>query len=100
MAIQINVTTPDGVIHPQAYARLVYTQLDHENNQAVLVVKLYDSAATRTANKDPVQARTYNLGPALFGSYFSDALLAKATPAAQAYTYLATVPDYAGGVSV
>lgn len=100
MAIQIAVTTPDGVSHPTAYARCVYGQIDYENSQAVLIVKVYDTAAARQGNLQPVAVRTYNIGPDKFNTYFADAVLKTATPATEAYTYLAGHPDYVGGVMV
>ena len=115
MAIQLALTTPDGVNHPQAYVRVVYVQLDYENNQATLVLQVHHDQSTRKAGLAPVRIHTLAFGDnpdsklsdgtilkgtLFFSNDYSDAILLMSTPIKSSYGYVKKLSEYQGAVDV
>lgn len=88
MALQMNFTADDGTVYPACYIPLVNVIADPVD--AVVTVNYYADKAAFEAGAAPLQLRSFQTAT-------SD-LSGNIIPAA--YTYLLTLPDFAGAIEV
>lgn len=88
MALQMSYTAPDGTTYPACYCPISYVLAYPET--ATLVVSYYADKASFEAGADALKVGNYDAATAqLDGAIF-----------ANGYTYLLTLPDFAGAAIV
>lgn len=97
MALQINLPdTNVGLPAPAAYARIVGVQVDVLRAKVHVAVNVYATRDARLAERNPVAGGVYeaDFGPAGVDPDGSDGLRTNA------YSYLKSLPDFAGAQDV
>lgn len=88
MALQMNYTAPDGINYPECYIAISYVQAYPET--ATLVTSFFADKATFEAQGNALKVGNYDTATStLNGGIF-----------ANSYTYLLSLPDFAGAHEV
>jgi hypothetical protein len=100
MALQIDLSAEKsntGVAAPTAYARIVQLAFDTRTGQVSLAVDVHATQQTRTDGKSPVYGGIYS---GIVGTDMPN--LDDTIPGVRAvlYTWLKTLPDFAGAIDV
>jgi hypothetical protein len=101
MALQLNLTadkTAVGLAAPEAYARIVHLAFDTKTGQVTLAVDVHADAASRAASKSPVTGGIYRGITGVDMPNIDEALASGVR--SSLYTWLKTLPDFAGAVDV
>jgi hypothetical protein len=100
MALQLDLPsskTTTGVAAPEAYARIVQFVYDARANRVTCYVDTHASQATREAGKSPVAGGAY---AGIVGVDMPNLDASIAGVRTELYTWLKTLPDFAGATDV
>jgi hypothetical protein len=80
-----------GVAAPEAYVRIVYYTVDIKNDSLFFAIEYHYNQQARNQNRNPIKGATYTV---------PDSILTGGGKLAAMYTYLKTLPEFAGAVDV
>lgn len=98
MALQKQHSSPTGDEYLTAYFRVFAIKLDYQTSQAIIEVYGYKDATARTAGKQQIVYKGYQVNDAVFSNYFAPSTLDSANPIKKAYEYLKTLAEYIGSI--
>lgn len=103
MALQYIYLDDSGVMHTEAYLKVVMVELDVLSLTGVIVTNIYHSVNTRLTNKMPVIQKKYRLmGSKDFSPHFGDSILKRLdnSPIANSYRFLKSLPEFINSLNV
>jgi hypothetical protein len=95
MALQISLdsdTSPNGNASPSAYVRIVLFTFDIKTDMYFCVLEFHHNAAARQNGKNPIKGASYHIDGA--------AIPDTGGIRNNLYTYLKTLPEFAGAIDV
>jgi hypothetical protein len=100
MALQLALTAEQnnvGVVAPEAYARIVQLTFDTKTGKVSVAVDVHYDLAARTAGKSSITGNVYSGVTGVDMANIDDTI---AGVRSVLYTWLKTLPDFAGAIDV